>query len=105
MNSRRYSLACAVIGLILWLDSYLWVPLSLIPSLQGRDLSFLAPVLPASEAGASLIAMVGLVLGYVARQSSQPETPDYRSASRRLALNVLVLIIVPNLVGPLLLDG
>jgi hypothetical protein len=81
--------------------------LSLIPSLKGRDLSFLAPVLPASEAGAILIAMIGIGFAVGARQLSEPGMPEHRLASRRLMINVLVpvLVIVPNIVFPLLLSS
>jgi hypothetical protein len=102
----REALACAIVGLLLWLLSYLWVPLSLIPTLlEGRDLSFLAPILPLSEAGALLIATIGIGFGVEARRRSQSGSAEHRSASRRLALNMLlpVLVIVPNIVFPLLL--
>jgi hypothetical protein len=101
----RATLACAIVGLLLWLLAYLWVPLSLIPTLEGRDLSFLAPILPISEAGALLVATIGIGFGIEARRRSQSGSAEHRSASRRLALNVLlpVLVIVPNIVFPLLL--
>jgi hypothetical protein len=107
MNPARYSLVCAMIGLFLWLLSYSWVPLSMIPSLQGRDQAFLAFLFPASEAGALLVAMVGIAYGVEARRLSEHGTAEHRSATRRLWLNVLVpfLVVVPNLVFPLLLDG
>ena len=106
-KSARTALACAIVGLLLWLLSYLWVPLSFIPTLQGRDLSFLAPILPICEAGALLIAMIGIGFGVAARRRSQSGTLEHRSASRRLALNVLVpvLVIVPNIVFPLIVGS
>ena len=104
MTPARWSLACALTGLVLWLVSYSWIPLSMIPSLQGRDLGFLAPVFPLSEAGAVLLAMVGIAFGVEARRLSQPGTQERRAARRYLALNILVpfLVVVPNLVFPLL---
>jgi hypothetical protein len=104
MNPVRFSLVCGIIGLALWLVSYSWIPLSIIPSLQGRDLSFLAPVFPLSEGGAILVALVGISASIAARQGSQPETPEHRRATRYLVLNILVpfLVVVPNIVFPLL---
>lgn len=106
-KSSKTALICAIVGLSLWLLSYSWVPLSLIPSLQGRDLSFLPPILLISEACALLVAMVGIAFGVEARRHSRSGTPQHRSASRRLTLNVLVpaLVIIPNIVFPLLLGG
>jgi hypothetical protein len=105
MNPARYSLICAVVGLFLWLLSS-WIPLSMIPSLQGRNLDFLAFLFPASEAGALLAAMVGIAYGVEARRRSEPGTPRHTSATWRLMLNALVpfLVVVPNIVFPLL-DG
>jgi hypothetical protein len=107
MNAVRHSLTCAIIGLLLWLLSYAWVPLSLVPALRGRGLGFLAPIFPLSEAGAIVLAMVGIAFGVQARQHSQPGTAEHRSASRSLALNVVVpvLVVVPNLVFPLLVGS
>jgi len=104
MNPARFSLVCAIIGLALWLVSYSWIPLSMIPSLQDRDLGFLAPVFPLSEGGAILVALVGISAGISARQSSQPGTSEHRRATRYLVLNILVpfLVVVPNIVFPLL---
>jgi hypothetical protein len=104
MNPTRFSLVCAVIGLSLWLVSYLWIPLSMIPSLQSRDLGFLAPIFPLSEGGAILVAVVGIGASIAARQGSQPETPEHRRATRYLVLNILVpfLVVVPNIVFSLL---
>lgn len=104
MNPARLSLVCAVIGLALWLVSYLWIPLSMIPSLQGRDLGFLAPVFPLSEGGAGLVALVGIASGISARQRSQPGTSEQRRATLYLVLNILVpfLVVVQNIVFPLL---
>ena len=104
MNPARFSLVCAIIGLSLWLVSYSWIPLSMIPSLQGRDLSFLAPVFPLSEGGAILVALVGISLSIAARQRSQPGRSEHRRATLYLVLNILVpfLVVVPNIVFPLL---
>ena len=104
MNPARLSLVCAVSGLLLWLVSYSWIPFSLIPSLQGRDLSFLAPVFPLSEGGAGLVALVGISSGITARQRSERGTPEHRRVTLYLVLNILVpvLVVVPNIVFPLL---
>jgi len=104
MILAHYSLICAALGLLLWLVSYSWIPLSMIPSLQGRDLPLLAYLFPAGEAGAVLVAMVGIAFGVEARNTSQPATSERRAARRYLALNILVpfLVVVPNLVFPLL---
>jgi hypothetical protein len=104
MNPARFSCVCAIIGLSLWLVSYSWIPLSIIPSLQGRDLGFLAPVFPLSEGGAILVALVGISSGIAARQSSRPGRFEHRRATRYLMFNIFVpfLVVVPNIVFPLL---
>jgi hypothetical protein len=104
MNPTCLSLVCAVIGLSLWFVSYSWIPLSMIPSLQGRDLSFLAPLFPLSEGAAILVAVVGIGSGIAARQDSQPRRSEHRRATLYLVLNILVpfLVVVPNIVFPFL---
>lgn len=97
---------CGVLGLVLLLLSYLWIPFALLGIEVGSVAveSALAYIIVAGEAGGLLAGLAGIVFGVIVREHLQSGTKAHRLASRGLAMGIvaLVLIVGLNVLGTML---
>src|SRR5579859_4336757 len=94
----RTALVCGVLGLLLWLLSYSWVPFALTGHEAGEFISYVVAV---SEVCGLLIGLVSVGSGLIARRRAPAGSPERRWASRGLAMGALALVLIVgfNLLG------
>jgi hypothetical protein len=91
-----------VLGFLLWLLSYAWVPFALV----GKESNVVVYVVVAGELGGFLASLGSICCGILGRQRLQPGTRAHRLASQGLAMGavVLVLLVGLNVLGATILS-
>jgi hypothetical protein len=98
--ARRLSgvaLSLGLIGLPLWLLSYIWIPFRL----TGRETEAVWSFIVVSEIGAMIAGLSSIILGLIAFRYAERGGEDFRKASRAVKLGAAtwVCLVVFNLVG------
>jgi hypothetical protein len=93
---------CDVLGFLLWLLSYAWIPFALV----GKEPEAIVYVVVAGELGGFLASLCSICCGILGRKRLQPGTSAHRLASQGLAMGavVLVLLVGLNILGATILS-
>jgi hypothetical protein len=93
---------CGVLGFLLWLLSYAWIPFALV----GKEPEAIVYVVVAGELGGFLASLCSICCGILGRKRLQPGISAHRLASQGLAMGavVLVLLVGLNILGATILS-
>ena len=91
------ALSFGLIGIPLWLLSYVWIPFRL----TGRESESVWDFTVAVEIGAMAAGLFSIVAGVIARRYAERNSADYRRALRSIMLGAALLfcIVFFNLAG------
>ncbi len=89
---------CGVLGFLLWLLSYAWVPFAL----MGKESDVIVYVVVAGELGGLLASLCSIGCGVLGRKLLQPGNRAHRLAWQGFVMGVVVLVL---LVGLNILDA
>ena len=91
------ALLCGIIGIPLWLLSYVWI----LFRYAGRETEIVWSVAVACEMGAMLAVLSGTISAVMARRLLGAEGEDFRRATSglRLSAAVFICLVIFNLTG------